>query len=77
VPPVRFRLASNALIGCSILLIPLLKNIPIAVLSGLFLHLGIQTAKGNQVPVAHYFGRPVISCCLQNILLEGLRWAVA
>jgi len=41
-------LASNALIGCSILLIPLLKNIPIAVLSGLFLHLGIQTAKGNQ-----------------------------
>lgn len=38
----------HLLIGCSLLLLPLLKYIPLSVLFGLFLYMGIVSMKGNQ-----------------------------
>ncbi len=41
-------LAIHLLIGLSLLLLPLIKNIPLAVLFGLFLYMGIVSMRGNQ-----------------------------
>jgi hypothetical protein len=41
-------LAIHALIGLSLLLLPLLKLIPMAVLYGIFLYMGVVSMKGNQ-----------------------------
>lgn len=41
-------LAIHVLIGLSLLLLPLLKYIPMAVLFGLFLYMGVVSMKGNQ-----------------------------
>ena len=41
-------IAIHALIGLSLLLLPLLKFVPLAVLFGLFLYMGIVSMKGNQ-----------------------------
>jgi hypothetical protein len=38
----------HALIGLSLLLIPLLKNVPMAALYGLFLYMGVVSLSGNQ-----------------------------
>lgn len=38
----------HLLIGASLLLLPVLKNIPLAVLFGLFLYMGVVSMKGNQ-----------------------------
>jgi len=64
-------LAIHALIGFSLLLLPLLKLIPLAVLYGIFLYMGVVSMKGNQFferlnlwatdpslyPSAHYIRR--------------------
>lgn len=42
-------LAIHVLIGCSILILPLVKLIPMAVLFGLFLFMGFNTLSGNQL----------------------------
>ena len=41
-------LAIHLLIGLSILLLPLLKMVPMAVLYGLFLFMGVVSMAGNQ-----------------------------
>jgi mannitol/fructose-specific phosphotransferase system IIA component (Ntr-type) len=41
--------AIHLLIGCSLLLLPYLKEIPMAILYGLFLFMGIVSMKGNQL----------------------------
>lgn len=41
-------IAIHLLIGVSLLLLPVLKNIPLAVLFGLFLYMGVVSMKGNQ-----------------------------
>ena len=64
-------LAIHLLIGCSLLLLPFLKTIPMAVLYGLFLFMGVVSMSGNQFferlslwlkdpdlyPVTHYIRR--------------------
>jgi len=64
-------LSIHLLIGCSLLLLPLLKTIPMAVLYGLFLFMGVVSMSGNQFferlglwfkdpslyPVTHYIRR--------------------
>ncbi|MEW4489063.1 PTS sugar transporter subunit IIA [Thalassoglobus sp. JC818] len=68
-------LAIHLMIGASLLLLPLLKNIPMAVLYGLFLFMGIVSMRGNQFferlslwtmepslyPATHYTRRVPIS----------------
>jgi len=64
-------LSIHLLIGLSLLLLPLLKNVPMAVLYGLFLYMGVVSISGNQFferislwikdpdlyPVTHYIRR--------------------
>lgn len=41
-------LAIHLLIGCSLLLLPVLQYVPMAVLYGVFLYMGVVTMRGNQ-----------------------------
>ena len=68
-------LGIHVLIGLSLLLLPLLQNIPMAVLYGIFLYMGVVSMKGNQFferislwpmdsslyPSTHYMRRVPIS----------------
>jgi mannitol/fructose-specific phosphotransferase system IIA component (Ntr-type) len=77
-------LSIHLLIGCSLLLLPLLKAIPLAVLYGLFLFMGVVSMAGNQFferlslwlmdpalyPVTHYIRKVPIRVIHAFTLLQ-------
>lgn len=80
----------HVLIGLSLLALPLLKSIPMAVLYGIFLYMGVVSMKGNQFferlnlwptdpslyPATHYIRRVPLSVIHQFTILQFVCLAV-
>ena len=60
----------HVLVLASLAFVPVLRSVPLAVIAGVFLHLGLKVMSGNQ-----FLGRCKVRACARAILSSGTRGA--